>query len=269
MRPSRPLPPPPSADVLPHVQRRKRVLIDRAAEKLLALLRRHRPPTPSVSQCGQDIFVAQTIFRRKRGGFFLEIGGGDGRYLSNTLILETYFDWKGILVEPTSAYDQLVKNRPGATCVRAAVSDKRGTVRVVEVMDKGQVFYNPDAAEGNTLLSVVEDAEVESAYEPPDFGDVKGSFLVEAVTLDDLLTEARAPSTIDYFSFDVENSEYRILKDFPFDKWRFNCIGVERPSEELDKLLTDNGYFLIRDGFPLDWFYLRRDFMEEWFAGID
>lgn len=33
---------------------------------------------------------------------------------------------------------------------------------------------------------------------------MKSGYLVEAMTLDELLTEAQAPATIDYFSFDVE-----------------------------------------------------------------
>lgn len=40
-------------------------------------------------------------------------------------------------------------------------------MHVVEVMDRGQVAYNPEAAKGNTLLSVVEDADVETSYDPP------------------------------------------------------------------------------------------------------
>jgi hypothetical protein len=247
-----------------------RRLIDLAADAVSGFARLMRPPVPWVSQCGQDRFVVEKIFRRKRRGFFLEIGGGDGRYLSNTLILESYFDWSGILVEPTGAFDALVKNRPKAICVHAAVAGSRKTLRLTEILDKGQTAINPQAAGGNTLLSVTEDVDgSQSPREVPFYGAVQKSYLVEAITLDDLLTKSKAPSTIDYFSFDVEGAEYGILKEFPFDKWKFNCIGVETPSAELDQLLVANNYLLVREGIPLDWFYLHRDFLDGWFEKMN
>ncbi|MEJ0094471.1 MAG: FkbM family methyltransferase [Methylocella sp.] len=247
-----------------------RKFVDIATRSIVDFLKRHRSQIHWVSQCGQDEFVVEKIFRRKREGFFLEIGGGDGRYLSNTLILETYFDWSGILVEPTAAFHSMVKNRPNAKCEQAAVAGCRKTVRLLEILDKGQVAINPEAADGNTLLSIIEDVDgAESQFKAPDFAAVQKSYLVETITLDDVLTKWNAPQTIDYFSFDVEGAEYEILKEFPFDKWKFNCIGVETPSAELDQLLVANKYFLIREGAPLDWFYLHRDFLDEWFDKLN
>ncbi|VTZ52366.1 conserved hypothetical protein [Methylocella tundrae] len=264
-----PTPPVPASVTDGMMALKYRQVLDLAAEKLLAFIKRRRPPIHWVSQCGQDRFVVEKIFRRKRQGFFLEIGGGDGRYLSNTLILETFFDWSGILVEPTDAFDSMVKNRPKAKCERATIAGSRKTVRMLEVQDNGQVAINPDAATGNTLLSVMEDIDdAGSGFQPPSFGTIQKSYLVETITLDDLLTKWNAPSTIDYFSFDVEGAEFEILQAFPFDKWKFNCIGVERPSAELDQLLVANKYFLIREGFPLDWFYLHRDFLDQWFETL-
>jgi hypothetical protein len=91
---------------------------DVAADRVAALIKKIRPQILSVSQCGQDVFVIDKVFRRKRDGFFLEIGGGDGKYLSNSLIVETYFGWRGILAEPTGAFESMVRNRPKAICDR-------------------------------------------------------------------------------------------------------------------------------------------------------
>jgi FkbM family methyltransferase len=243
---------------------RYRKLFDIATEKLYAFINRHRPKISWVSQCGQDAFIIEKIYNRKREGFFLEIGGGDGLYLSNTIVLETYFEWRGILVEPTTAFNAMVKNRPKAKCEHVAIAGNRKTVRLFEILDKGQAAMNPEAAGDNTLLSVIEEPNViEPVSRVPEWATVKTSYLVEAITLDDLLTKHGAPSTIDYFSFDVEGAEYEILKDFPFTKWKFNCIGVETPSAELDKLLVSNKYLLIKVG-KLDSFYLHRDFFDEW-----
>lgn len=239
--------------------------LDSVAERICRFVMRQRSRIESTSQCGQDLLVVDKIFGRKQGGFFLEIGGGDGLYLSNTLVLENDFGWRGILVEPTQAFDQLVQNRPKAKCIRAALSGARKTVRLFEIKDKGQAAIDPVAAGSNTLLSVIEEIDTdEPVFRPaPEWAEVQKSYLVEALTLDELLTECGAPEVIDYFSFDVEGAEYGILEPFPFDKWKFNCIGVETPPPELQRLLVANGYSLVEAG-ELDWFYLHLDFLAEW-----
>jgi hypothetical protein len=122
---------------------------------------------------------------------------------------------------------------------------------------------NPDVAGANTLLSVIEEAGADQPSDGvPDWATITKSYLIEAITLDQLLTKHSAPPIIDYFSFDVEGAEFDILENFPFDKWRFNCISVETPSAELDRLLLDNNYMLLKKDI-LDWFYLHRDFLLE------
>lgn len=243
-----------------------RKLFDITDKKLCAFINRQRPVIDWVSQCGQDSFVAEKIFNRKRQGFFLEIGGGDGQYLSNTFILEAFFEWRGILVEPTGAFEAMVKNRPKAICAHAAISGSRKTVRLFEILDKGQAAMNPAEAGSNTLLSVIEDVDTdEPAFRPmPQWAEVQKSYLINTITLDDLLVKYDAPKVIDYFSLDVEGAEYQILKDFPFEKWRFNCIGVETPPPELQQLLLANRYTLVKVG-QLDWFYLHLDYLAQWF----
>ncbi len=205
------------------------------------------------------------IFHRKRQGFFLEIGGGDGLYLSNTLILEAYFEWRGVLVEPTGAFEFMVQNRPKAICDHAAIAGSRKTVRLFEILDKGQAGLNPESAAGNTLMSVIQAVDTQNPdFRGGEWGSVQKSYLVETITLDDLLSKHNAPSTIDFFSFDVEGAEYEILKEFPFTKWKFNCICIETPSAALDQLLLSNNYSLVKVLGSLDWIYLHRDFLDEW-----
>ena len=45
-------------------------------------------------------------------GYFIEIGAADGKYLSNTYMLEKDFNWSGLVVEPAKMWAQeIVKNR--------------------------------------------------------------------------------------------------------------------------------------------------------------
>jgi hypothetical protein len=60
-----------------------------------------RPPHLAAqwtSQVGQDRTIAD-IFDGKRGGFFLDLAANDASVLSNTLMLEQSFGWRGICVE--------------------------------------------------------------------------------------------------------------------------------------------------------------------------
>jgi hypothetical protein len=65
-------------------------------------------------QAEQDKFVC-TILKKKRNGYFLEIGSNDPILINNTYILEKEFDWRGIMVEYDSSFLPLYKeHRPNS-----------------------------------------------------------------------------------------------------------------------------------------------------------
>ena len=45
------------------------------------------------------------MLKQKHGGFFLDIGAGDGVEISNTLRLERDFGWHGIAIEPSRQFE--------------------------------------------------------------------------------------------------------------------------------------------------------------------
>jgi hypothetical protein len=47
-------------------------------------------------------------------------------------------------------------------------------------------------------------------------------------------------------SLGTEGAEDLVMKSFPFDKYRFNIITLERPTETLKALLTQHGYQFLR-----------------------
>ena len=50
-------------------------------------------------QLKQDLECLE-YFKNKKDGFFVDIGAGNGKDLSNTYLLEKNYNWKGICVEP-------------------------------------------------------------------------------------------------------------------------------------------------------------------------
>jgi hypothetical protein len=196
-----------------------------------------------VSQYGQDVYIIENVFKRKRNGFFLEIGAGDGLWISNTLKLEREFGWKGILVEPSSAFERLVKNRPNCICDNSCIASVRKRVTLFEIFDRGQAAIDKAAAE-NTLLSTVREGTFVGNPDQMNsyWGRVQACCVKKTVPLVEVLRKNKAPRVIDYFSLDVEGYEYEILESFPFQEYTFLCLSIERAPKVLQELLADNGY---------------------------
>ena len=74
----------------------------------------------------------------------------------------------------------------------------------------------------------------------------KTTYMVNTISLIDLLKKHGAPKVIDYLSVDTEGSELDILSAFDFNQYRFNCISLEHNftenREKLKLLLEQNGY---------------------------
>jgi hypothetical protein len=67
------------------------------------------------------------------------------------------------------------------------------------------------------------------------------------VKLQTILHKFDAPRVIDYLSLDVEGAETFIMKDFSWSEYTFLCLTIERPSDELQGILTANGYHKVFD----------------------
>jgi FkbM family methyltransferase len=199
------------------------------------------------SQAGQDFWVIGEVFNELRGGFFLDIGAHDGVSISNTYVLERRYAWKGICIEgnPTT-FHQLKQNRT-CDCVNTCLSDSEREVRFLK---KG-------------VLSGIVSEETDNRL-----GDVEHEVTVLARPLISILEECSAPKVIDYLSMDIEGAEEQVLKAFPFDRYSFNCITLERPSELLRHIITKAGYLLIKDIPGLDCFYVNNGFLEQYQKNI-
>jgi len=67
-----------------------------------------------LGQAQQDKFVLN-VLKNKKNGYFLEIGSNHPIDINNSYLLETKYDWKGIMVEYNSYYLPLYKqHRPNS-----------------------------------------------------------------------------------------------------------------------------------------------------------
>lgn len=194
----------------------------------------------SASQVLQDRWVLEDVHRFKRNGFFVELGAFDGITHSNTLLLETKFGWSGICIEANPNLYQILSGNRKCACVNALIGEDN---KLVEFISDG-VYGRVNSSEENTkLLKTVE---------------------LKPIPLGEVFEQEGAPKVIDYLSLDVEGYEDQVLINFPFDKYIFLCMSIERPSHQLRALLSDNGYFLVQEVPFLDVFYVHKSILRNY-----
>lgn len=181
----------------------------------------------STSALRQDL-VALLVTDFKEGGFFVEFGACDGKFVSNSFLLETKFNWDGILSEPARVWHkELFRNR-SCTISKYAVDSRSGErIQFIEYVSPG--------------LSRI--GNVESTGEK---GRIKRKYFVESITLNDLLKKYNAPREIDFISIDTEGGEYDILRNFDFTRYEISLIAVEHnygsDRSLVRELMTSKGF---------------------------
>ena len=185
------------------------------------------------SQLGQDLAVID-FYKEKKDGFFVEIGAVDGIEISNTYLLETKYNWKGICVEAIpNKFEKLVKNRPNSKCVSKAVFSESGLKVPFSICHSLELVSGMNDYLGGNWKSTVENNRT--------------VIDVETMTLNEILDENKAPLFIDYLSLDTEGTELEILKSVDLNKYTFGIIDVEHnyleeERKNIREFLTSNGY---------------------------
>lgn len=186
--------------------------------------------TNSTSALRQDLFaLLATGF--KHHGYFVEFGACDGKFVSNSFLLEKEFKWEGILCEPARIWHKdLVKNRSALISKKMVWSTSGCRVQFSEYVSPG--------------LSKITSGDKKSSP-----ARIKKSYEVESISLLDLLKENNAPREIDFISIDTEGSEYEILVKFDFSKYTVSAFAIEHNYETSEHLVHDllekNGYMKV------------------------
>jgi hypothetical protein len=183
------------------------------------------------SQKGQDEWVVD-IFDRKTNGFFVDLAAQRAKIDNNTYVLEKDLNWNGICIEPNPKYKQeLTRERSCYLCDC-----------VIDYKNDNIVKFRTD----NEGCGGIVDEDTDNNYR------VRGDQLKSATidtkktkTLEYVLDKYDAPSTIDYLSLDIEGAETRVVRTFPFNKYKFLAITIERPTKELEEVLQKHGYVFV------------------------
>lgn len=195
-------------------------------------------------QTGNDKWFIEEIFKNKYNGFFIEAGClniGD-----DTFLLEKEFGWAGICVEPINLMFKLLTKKRKCFCENSVLYEKSDeSIEFVNVLDK-KGYSGIKRFMTKDHLDIIKDYEIE---------------LKSTISLIDLIKKYNAPNIIDLLCLDTEGSEFSILKDFPFDQYRFKCITIEGSS--CNELLASKGYIKVKNPFskaPWENCFLNKDF---------
>jgi FkbM family methyltransferase len=195
-------------------------------------------------QKGQDRWIIEEVFPGKQGGFFVDLAATDGVKLSNTYVLEKRFGWTGIAIEPNPDSFALLKQNRSCICVNACIDGDFGTVE-----------FLPNAGHGGIVADDTDNSPAVRAARIDEWRTAGKTLTLNAYPLAEILRRHEAPAAIEFLSLDVEGSETRILRTFPFEQYRFLAMCIERPTPELNTLLFRNGYLFVRN-VTFDTFYV-------------
>ena len=200
----------------------------------------------SYSQHGEDITVIQHFMpniKNVKDGTYFEVGAYDGVLYSNTKLFESYFNFSGILVEPSSQFNQLKINRKGSnnTLYNCAIHDSKSEIEFL----------------GNSPLACSIEAMSEEHYNTYSPGgiapvtqlpNISEKYIVPAKRVSNIITDANV-TYIDYFSIDVEGSEINLLNSIDWDIPIY-VISIEtifQTNEVIADILTKNKFKRVKE----------------------
>ena len=182
------------------------------------------------SQLYQDVF-ADFFIKNSLKKTFLEFGATDGIELSNTHLLENYSNWSGVLAEPDPQwYEKLKINRPYTKIINKCIWSKSG-----ESID----FLSSE----NGVLSTINSFRYSDKDSMSDNSRLRNEnfkkFNIETISLNDVIKYEFSDKEPSYISIDTEGSEYEILKNFDFKKYKPIFFTVEHNYTDNQKLIDD------------------------------
>jgi FkbM family methyltransferase len=192
------------------------------------------------SQQSEDKFIINKLLKQNQDysdGVYLECGALDGKLFSNTLTLEKYFGFKGILIEPQLGYyNELLKNRNNKNefynCVISNFDDK-----YLEFISSGSV-PGPERGLIKTWGNMGD--ETRKKY------TITGKVNIINRKIKDILGNSQF-KYIDIMSIDVEGSEYSFLESIDFTFPIFFIIIEQHWKEKKETIIKVQEFMKLKN----------------------
>lgn len=193
------------------------------------------PAYPYASQAGQDQIIDR-IMKGKRGGTFIDVGAYDGVSGSNTLFLEKWRDWTGVLVEPVEEQRKRASIARSAPCLPYAVATSDGEA---EFMTITQGYTQMSGLLGTYDAKLLKQVRADKRHK-------EMTSNVETKTLSGILEQAQIENP-DFISLDIEGGELSVLEEFPFGEHKVGAWAIENNTgtAKLGQLMLAKGYKVV------------------------
>jgi len=202
----------------------------------------------SKSQINQDLFVLTALNFIKKG-FFIEIGAADGLNLSNTYLLEKSFKWNGILCEPSTIYEKLIKKNRNSKIETKCIYNINTKINFLET--------------AYPMLSTMKSFSLSDHHKNLRSELINHNCIKETISVNSFLQKHNCPINIDYLSIDTEGSEYLILKNFNLKKYNIKIITIEhnftKNRKKIQNYLFKNNYLLVKINTQHDDWYIKKE----------
>lgn len=175
-------------------------------------------------------------------GIFFEAGANDGLRQSNTMYLEYYRNWKGILVEPIKEnFDLLYFNRSGVNVmINAALTSAKGAGKFP--MINSHDSHGLMSRVGNNLSAPSDEL-----------------VFVDTITINEILEKNEIFQHINLMVLDMEGFETTALRGVDFDKYHIDYLLIEELVENEDvPNIIGQWYERVEKLSEHDWLYKRK-----------
>ena len=168
------------------------------------------------------------FFAGARDGYFVDVGANDPKNMSQSWQLEQK-GWRGVLVEPQPPLAEKLREQRRAAVFACVCSSPENAGKTL----KFQVSGIHSSLNLNFFVAGMRKVEI---------------IEVPARTLDDILTEAKAPTPIDLLAIDVESHEIEVLDGVTLTRWQPRLIVIEDLAfnTRLHRYLRAHGYKWVR-----------------------
>ena len=182
----------------------------------------------------KDLNITKNLkkFINYKNGFFLEVGGHDGLFQSNSIYYEKELNWDGILIEPSfENYLKCLSNRPNIRSFNFALS-------------------SDDYLKENKSILLEDNNSPMAKVKSNNFLNIffrKNYVNVNVISLNKLLKILNI-SEIDLFVLDVEGFELNVLQGIKFEeiKIKFICVEVwDSQKKKIFNFMDSKNYQLI------------------------
>ncbi|KAJ1456087.1 hypothetical protein M885DRAFT_616617 [Pelagophyceae sp. CCMP2097] len=201
---------------------------------------------------GQARWLARSVFAHTSlsasPGVFVEFGGCDGFFQSNTLVFERSFGWSGVLIEAGRDYMHGMREGRncraggvGGACVWAALNDRAG--------DK--VYWNVF----DITSSKVNLKDLKKEYDSQKYQATAEDREVRTMALQQVLDRFDLKH-VDYLSADCEGCEAKAFAGLDLTKTKVDVISIEWTPCETAQRLLESGYVLVPLRFKMDQIFI-------------